>query len=118
MSETDHISDIGMIMGTNYFHLVPERDVIYGKTDKPSMYSETPIGVVLYGEIQQILPNLHYLDNHNNFYIAAAPTKLAEPVQEGGNCANNDEFSPQSSEERSSTALGGINSKQDDFFMH
>ena len=81
MAETDHISDIEMILGSNYFHLLPERDVVYGNDENPSMYSETPIGVVLYGEIKQIIPNLDYLGNNFDSKVIAGLTVGSEETK-------------------------------------
>ena len=115
-SETDHVSNIGMIVGSNYFHLLPGRDVIYGRGKCPSMYSETPIGIVLYGEIQQILPNLHYLESNSVVNFTAQVDEMKPEAVEGSSTNIIDEN--EVIETNIANDIGGISFKHENLYTN
>lgn len=61
----DKISEIKFILGTTSAHCVPESSVVFGEAQK-SMYSDTPLGVMLIGNIDRILTNLNKLPSTPN----------------------------------------------------
>ena len=56
----DEISNIEFILETSDAHFLPESTVLFGK-NPPSVYSNTPKGILLTGGIQRIFKNLEYL---------------------------------------------------------
>lgn len=60
----DCINDLDVILGNNEAHVMPQTDVLFGKSP-PSIYSETPAGIMLMGCVGRILNNLRYLPDLN-----------------------------------------------------
>jgi hypothetical protein len=58
--DSDEINDIEIIMGSNYSHLLPENQTTFGKFND-SVYSNTSVGVLLMGDIDNMKRNLDYL---------------------------------------------------------
>ena len=56
----DEISDLNFILGTESFHCLPDRAELFG-LEVPSVYLESPLGIMLLGNINRILNNLHDL---------------------------------------------------------
>ena len=54
------ISDLNFILGTESFHCLPDRAELFG-LEVPSVYLESPLGIMLLGNINRILNNLHDL---------------------------------------------------------
>lgn len=57
-----YIDNFDFILGANSSYCLPEKEVTFGKNNS-SVYSETEIGVLLKGEIPQLLEDLPYLCN-------------------------------------------------------
>ena len=56
----DEISDIQIILGSKSGYCVPETEITFGMQNK-SLYSETPCGVMLKGDVKMLLIDLPYL---------------------------------------------------------
>lgn len=56
----DRISDIDFILGSKSSYCVPETDVLFGR-ENMSVYSLTPLGVMLKGDINQLLTDVDLL---------------------------------------------------------
>ena len=69
---SNEISNINFILGTKSSYVVPDHEILFGCT-KQSLYSDTPIGVMLKGDINSLLRDLESLpnlvnSNESNFY--------------------------------------------------
>ena len=58
--ETREISGIDMLLGTDAVHCIIGKDVLFGRHN-PSVYIETPVGVMLVGNINHLAENLPFL---------------------------------------------------------
>ena len=59
-SETDIISNIKLILGTDSDHCMPLNTVLFGEPT-PSIYLESPKGIMLSGNVERMLQNLSFL---------------------------------------------------------
>ena len=66
----DELRDIDFILGTCSAHCIMDTNVSFGK-DRCSIYSHTPLGVMLLGKVEQILEDLEYLPYHGTFDVNA-----------------------------------------------
>ena len=55
------LSDIEIIIGSKSGHVIPETEITFGLNNE-SVYSNTHAGVLLKGEVNSLLQDLHYLD--------------------------------------------------------
>ena len=63
--QSDEIGNISIIIGTKSAHCLPVKDVLFGSNK--CIYSQTPIGVMLQGDIDQILENSQSLSRNYEF---------------------------------------------------
>lgn len=64
----DKIDNIGFILGTKSGYCVPETEVIFGE-EGLSLYSQTPLGVILKGDASQLVRDLSSLSVYNNLML-------------------------------------------------
>ena len=57
---SDSIKDIGFILGSGSGYCLPGNDIVFG-TDNKSIYSQTPIGILLSGNIIQLLNDVKFI---------------------------------------------------------
>ncbi|XP_068209115.1 uncharacterized protein [Palaemon carinicauda] len=59
----DKVEDIKLLLGNDNSHLVPQKDVLFGGSSEviPSVYLESPLGVILVGDIERYKQNLALL---------------------------------------------------------
>ena len=55
----DNISNLNFILGSKSNYCIPEQDILFGKNNH-SVYSQTPIGIMLKGDIPSLLQDLPY----------------------------------------------------------
>ena len=84
---TDKIDDICFILGTKFGYCLPETDVIFGK-EGLSLYSQTPVGIILKGDAHQLMNDLSSLTVCNNELML-----LGSSCTTGLNDSNLNEFS-------------------------
>lgn len=65
---SDQISGLDLILGTKGAFCIPVSDVLFGK-DQRSVYSETPMGIIIKGDIDQILTDIASLPSRVNSSI-------------------------------------------------
>jgi len=58
------VKHISMILGAESDHILPMKSVVFGRENAKSAYIETPIGIMFSGRIENILSNLHLLEEH------------------------------------------------------
>ena len=58
------ISNINMIVGSKSSHVIPEREILFGREEN-SCYSQSPAGVLLKGDIQSLLNDINFLTDNN-----------------------------------------------------
>ena len=58
----DYIKNVEFILGSVSSHCIPETDVLFGENND-SVYSSTPLGVLLKGDIKKLNNDLKYLKN-------------------------------------------------------
>jgi len=63
--DSNEISDIEFILGTDSSYCIPASTVIFGRPT-PSCYLNTPLGVMLTGNVQHLLKNIKYLEKDIN----------------------------------------------------
>ena len=86
-NESDAQFPIQFILGAKSFYCVPETDVVFGDSNNPyrSVYSVTPHGILLKGEIDQVLRDLPYLSEKANLENSCTVTnELGTPVIDSG----------------------------------
>ena len=106
---TDKIDNIGFILGTKSGYCVPETDLIFGK-EGLSLYSQTPLGVILKGDAHQLMKDLSSLTVCNNELM-----RLGSSCTTGLNESHLNEFSIDLTLTKSSclTSSIGFNDKLD-----
>ena len=97
----DKIDNIGFILGTKSGYCVPEMDVIFGK-EGLSLYSQTPLGVILKGDAHQLMKDLSSLTVCDNELM------LGSSCTTGLNESHLNEFSIDFSLTRSSCLTSSI----------
>ena len=84
---TDNICDLEFVLGTNDPHVLPERHVLFGEPN-PSVFSETPAGIMLMGNVCKVQANMGKLQNiFNNF---TCTEQLADLNIDGAGTSNSD----------------------------
>ncbi|XP_066947446.1 uncharacterized protein [Macrobrachium rosenbergii] len=68
----DEISDIEFILGCKSSYCIPDSEVLFGER-KMSLYSQTPLGIILKGDINQLLHDLEDLPVNSNSYSIMDP---------------------------------------------
>ena len=66
----DELKDIDFVLGTGSAHCIIDSTVSFGETHS-SVYSQTPFGVMLLGDVEQILEDLEYLPYAENPQVSA-----------------------------------------------
>ena len=61
---TGKISNIGLVLGTDYDELIPMTTILFGKAGNQSSYIDTEVGVVIAGNVNRMMNNLLYLPVH------------------------------------------------------
>ena len=80
---SDSINKIQFILGSKNAYCLPDKDVIYGRNGK-SVYSDTSLGIMLKGDIQQIIDDLNFLPSQ---IVAGDEVNDSEKLNEiFGNC--------------------------------
>ena len=73
----DYISNIEFILGTTSGYCIPETEILFGK-DNCSLFSNTPVGVLLKGDITRLLQDLPFLPFNQNFNFLNSNVKCIE----------------------------------------
>ena len=66
IGENEILSDIKIIIGSKSAHVIPETEITFGLNNE-SIYSNTHAGILLKGEVNSLLRDLHYLDSKSGF---------------------------------------------------
>ena len=61
----DKIDNIEFILGVQSAYCLPETEIVFGNS-KSSVYSESPIGTILKGNIDKLKQDLNFLDSKND----------------------------------------------------
>ena len=63
VTSKDEIKDLDFVLGNNDAQIFPQTEVVFG-TDAKSVYSHTPIGIMLMGSVSRMRKNLSYLSDY------------------------------------------------------
>ena len=76
-SRTDEVSEIDLILGVEYSYCIPEHTVTFGSST-PSVFGNTSLGVMLMGDMSNMLKNLLYLPAciNDGTYSASASSEF------------------------------------------
>ena len=61
IKSSDTVSNMGMILGSESSYILPSKDVLFGNEESPSVYIETPIGIMFSGSFDLMVENCKYL---------------------------------------------------------
>ena len=61
------IDNVGLILGSKSSYCIPEKEIVFGKNNN-SIFSVTPHGVLLKGDIDLMLKDLEYLEGNNSSF--------------------------------------------------
>ena len=78
LQNSDLIDDIGFILGSGSGYCLPGNEIVFG-TENKSIYSVTPIGIMLSGNISQLLNDIQFIPenfNEQNAFINTVNSKL------------------------------------------
>lgn len=75
LMNSDKITDISLIFGANSFHCIEEKAVIFPETTNPSIYYDTPMGVILMGSLGEYRTNIKHL-KQNNYSSTLCPQEV------------------------------------------
>lgn len=70
LGESDIVEHLDFVLGSNAFYCLPEKSVVFGEFPF-SCYSETKIGIILYGSIEPLKLNLKFLPLNTSFLQCA-----------------------------------------------
>ena len=65
----DYIYGIDAVIGNNDAHVLPQHDVAFGSASA-SIYSDSPVGIMLMGGVKRILKNIEKLPLANSYSVA------------------------------------------------
>ena len=77
----DKIQPVQIILGVNNSYILPEREIVFGHENN-SVYSLTPVGIVLKGDINLLLKNVACLNQPNTEYCLFTSTGILS--EDGG----------------------------------
>ena len=60
-NNTGNVADIDIMLGTEYSHILPTSDVVFGVKDNESFFKSSRIGVLLTGGVRKLQSNLPFL---------------------------------------------------------
>ena len=73
-----------MILGSESFHCLPEKMVLFGNDNEQSMFGHTPLGIVLYGSIKHFLKNEQYLkpinEKHEKKFLESLSLRVTSEI--------------------------------------
>ena len=92
----DKIQPVQIILGVNNSYILPEREIVFGHENN-SVYSLTPVGIVLKGDINLLLKNVACLNQPNTEYCLFTSTGILS--EDGGFNKKNYLYSPGKSSE-------------------
>ncbi|XP_068224198.1 uncharacterized protein, partial [Palaemon carinicauda] len=90
----DEIMDVNFILGSNYAYCLKENTVLFGDLEGniPSVYSLTPLGIMLIGNLDQMSHNLIHLKNCQDTVAHISCSNIlsivCEEVEDMGNVCN------------------------------
>ena len=81
----DKIEDIKLLLGNDNVHLVPQSDVLFGdnSTVPPSVYLDSPLGVMLVGDIERYKQNLALLPEREKTFSEFSCSYSSSPTFQG-----------------------------------
>ena len=78
LSKSPVVDNIDMILGTDFGHILPMRYKVFGDSESKSCFIQTPVGVVLSGNVAAMMSNLDYLP-HNMLRCEAGAVAVDAP---------------------------------------
>jgi hypothetical protein len=76
----EEISNIGLILGAKSAYCIPERSVSFGGPNQ-SIYLDSPIGVMIFGHVSDILSNKNTLPNCEKLEVCQTSTSVSSLEQ-------------------------------------
>ena len=75
------VDNIKFILGAETAYVLPMEYVTYGNQERPSVYIDTPIGVMFTGKMDYMFNNIKYLKSHTDTVACSVEIQYAFPLQ-------------------------------------